>query len=200
MIRRLPAVSANLIAVLSRGKSWSEEARYICFQLHLPDQSKLGPSLSSPRSAPSPRPRLLIREIRRERLVASLRTSCFPSAAVSRLKSPRHTSPGVVVSLPPAPCVRREKLHARILLGSWTSVSPNSISGICSRSTRNFVPSHSNLLRAIRPPWRDPFFPPLRGDSPNFSQAPQRRCERREVYLYTGRSRSRNFWSTSATG
>lgn len=43
-----------------------------------------------------------------------------------------------------------------------------------------------------------PFFPPLGGDSPNFSQA-RRRCGRREVYLYTGRSRSRNFWSTDAT-
>lgn len=45
--RRLPAVSANPAAVSSGGKSRSEEARCICFQWHLPDQSKLGPYLSS---------------------------------------------------------------------------------------------------------------------------------------------------------
>lgn len=97
-------------------------------------------------------------------------------------------------------CVCREKLHACILLDSRTSVSPNSISGICSRSTRNFVPSHFNLLRATplplplppRPsvPRGDtPFFPPLGGDSPNFSQAP-RRCRGKERGIFIYRSLS----------
>lgn len=40
---------------------------------------------------------------RRERLTVSPRTSCFPSAAVSRLKRPRHTSPGRAL----ASCVAR---------------------------------------------------------------------------------------------
>lgn len=181
-------MSANLIVVSSREKSYSEETRYICFQLQLSDQNKLGPSrLRVPLLLLAPHPS------RRERLPASLRMSCFPSVAVSRLKSPRHTFLET-----PAPCTCREKLHALILPGSWMSVSPNSISRICSRSTRNFVPSHSNLLRTTHPPWRHPFFHPLeRRQSELF---PQRHCERREVYLYTGRSRSRNFWSTGATG
>jgi len=189
-MHRLPVMSANLTAISSRGKSWSEEARYICFQLHLSDQNKLGPSrLRVPLLLLAPHPSW------RERLPASLRMSCFSSVAVSHLKSPRHTFPEA-----PAPYTRREKLHARILLGSWTSVSPNSISRICSRSTRNFVPSHSNLLRTTHPPWRHSFFHSLeRRQSELF---PQRHCERREVYLYTGlyRSLSQNFWSTGATG
>jgi len=49
-------------------------------------------------------------------------------------------------------CVCREKLHARILLGSQTFVSPNSISRICCCSIQNFVLSHSNHLpRTIHP-------------------------------------------------
>lgn len=104
-------------AKCQRGREKLERgsARYICFQSSRPlPIGKLRPSFSV----------LLGDSIGGEReseLTASPQARCFPSAAVSRLKSPRHTSQDGPFSLPLAPAflsalMCREKLHARIPL------------------------------------------------------------------------------------
>jgi len=83
--------------------------------------------------------------------------------------------PGTLLLLP-----SRKKLHARVLLQSRTSVSPNSISRIRSPS-RNFVPSLPLVSVSPSPSLRGSLvlssrhlpagcFPPPPGDSPNFSK------------------------------
>lgn len=85
----------------------------------------------------------------------------------------------------PALYVRREKLHARILLGSWTSVSSNSISGICSRFTRNFVPFRSNLLRARASlPMETPLFCTPERRQPELFLSPRNDAAEEERCIY----------------
>lgn len=57
--------------------------------------------------------------------------------------------------------VCRKKLHACILPDSRTFVSPNSISGICSRSTRNFVVPPVSLQSLFMPSPSQKFFFPI---------------------------------------
>lgn len=91
--------------------------------------------------------------------------------------------------------VCRKKLHACILPDSRTFVSPNSISGICSRSTRNFVVPPVSLQSLFMPSpsqrnFFSPSFPPpspsssSRKRQPELFQGLQRCCGRREVFIY----------------
>lgn len=147
-------------------------------------------SLSSLSLFSSPVPSFQLHPCQRKRLTTSLRTSCFRSEAVFRLKSLRHTSLGCTLALYVA---RNYTLASFSIHETNVRISEFNLEDICSRSLRNFILSLFNYLRTTPSP-RMLFstLPPPRSDSPELFQSPARGGG---VFIPVARShaRSRNF-------
>lgn len=124
---------------------------------------------------------------RRERLTVSPRTSCFPSIAVSRLKRPRHTSPGRAL----ASCVARNYTLAFFPTRRRPYLRIQSREyALALLETLSSLPSRFNPFSSQAHPGKF-FFPHLFHPSPTEAgtdhklfQGPRRRCGRREIFIY----------------
>jgi len=187
----------NLTTGLSEGKSWSKEERNICFQLHLPDQSKLRLSLSFlVLLLPPPRPMRMSHSITASTAkLFSLRGNSSFKKSMSYFSE----NGGLRIS---CVCVARNYTLAFFLARrhSYLRIQSREYALAPFKTLSCLTPIISLELYILVPHWDTPFSTLRKWQPELFSSSATMLRKKREVYLCVLALWLQNFWSTGRDG